>query len=181
MTVKAKRKGRARGGPVGNKKAVKLKDSAVRQEAYRQYCDHLSKGKSKLSWCFDHPSLKCTWEPLERYLKDEAEFDPFLKQKAVAEGLKYWEGVVEAAAEGTNKNVNVAALQMLMRNKYGWDKQEQSSSKEAVEEAMQKFATLSRFLLTKGKQPSELNIEPSADRTESGALLARQAVPSLDP
>lgn len=111
------------GAPLGNQNGVKLKDSEVRQLAYKQYCAHLAKGKSKKSWYFDHSEFRCTYETLERYLEDEVEFDPIHKRIAEAKGYGHWEGIVEESAIGKNKVANTASLQMLMRNKFGWDKE----------------------------------------------------------
>jgi hypothetical protein len=115
-------KSKSNAAPKGNKYGLKLKDPDIRQIAYDDYCAHLAKGKSKRSWCFEHKDLTCTWETMEKYLKDETEFDPIKKHVAHTKGFKRWEGVVEDAAEGINKDANTASLQMLMRNKYGWDK-----------------------------------------------------------
>jgi hypothetical protein len=109
--------------PPGNQYGLKLKDPDIRQQAYSQYCDHLAKGKSKRSWCFEHPELTCTWETMEKYLDNEAEFDPIHKKISETKGYAKWEGVVEDSAVGTNKDANTASLQMLMRNKFGWDKE----------------------------------------------------------
>jgi len=111
------------GAPVGNKNGTKLKDPDIRQLAYSQYCAHLAKGKSKRSWFFEHPEFRCTWETLEKYLDNEVEFDPLHKKIAETKGFAYWEEVVEDSAIGKNKDANTASLQMLMRNKYSWDKQ----------------------------------------------------------
>ncbi len=113
---------RKNGAPFENKNGVKLKDPEVRQLAYSQYCEHLSKGKSKKSWYFQHPELRCTWETMEKYLLNEVEFDPTHKQIALAKGYGFWESVVEDSAIGKNDKANTASLQMLMRNKFGWDR-----------------------------------------------------------
>jgi|SRR5665213_3208562 len=110
------------GAQKGNKNRVALKTADVRQMAYDQYCAHLAKGKSKKSWVFRHGEITCTWETMDKYLENEVEFPPIKKRMAEAEGLKRWEQVVEDTADGTNRRANVAALQMLMRNKFGWDK-----------------------------------------------------------
>lgn len=109
--------------PRGNKYGLKLKDRAIRQDAYKQYCAHLANGKSKKSWCFEHPKFSCTWETMEKYLCDEAEFDPLHKKIAESKGYKRWEQIVEDGATGENPDVNPACLQMVMRNKFGWDKE----------------------------------------------------------
>jgi len=123
------KKNRKVGAPIGNKNGLKLKDLEVRQIAYAQYCKHLAKGKSKKSWYFEHANLRCTWETLEKYLDNEIEFDPIHKRIAEAKGFGHWEEVVEDSATGKNKDANTASLQMLMRNKFDWDKQ---INKEAV-------------------------------------------------
>lgn len=112
------------GAPLGNKNRVALKDKEIRQLAYKSYCAHLALGKSKRSWCFEHTQYSCTWETFEKYLKDEVEFDPLQKRLAECKGYAHWEAVVEASAKGINKDANTASLQMLMRNKFGWDKQD---------------------------------------------------------
>jgi hypothetical protein len=116
------------GAPIGNKNGVKLKDPEVRQNAYKSYCEHLAKGKSKRSWCFEHPQLTCTWQTIEEYIKDEVEFNPIHIQTALSKGYAKWEQIVEDGAEGTNPDVNPACLQMVMRNKFGWDKQREGNN-----------------------------------------------------
>lgn len=109
----------------GNKHAVKLKTPELKKAAYDSYCAHLAKGKNKKSWYFEHPDLMLTWQTMEKYISEEPNvFNPLQKEMAWSKGYQHWEGVVEASAEGTNKEANTASLQMLMRNKYGWDKQE---------------------------------------------------------
>jgi hypothetical protein len=130
------------GAPIGNQNGLKLKDPEIRQFAYSQYCEHLAKGKSKKSWYFDHPQLRCTWETMEKYLVDEVEFDPIHKRIAEAKGFAYWEGVIEGSATGKNKHANTASLQMLMRNKYGWDKLKDKEPPIADAEQLKKFEML---------------------------------------
>jgi len=123
--------------PKGNQNGTKIKNPNLRQLAYDQYCDHLAKGKSKKSWHFEHPELTCCWKTMEKYIKDEIEFPPIKKEIAEAKGFYHWENVVEEAAIGTNEKANVAALQMLMRNKYGWDKpQERTEIDESKSEEL---------------------------------------------
>lgn len=106
----------------GNQNGLKLKDPKLRLQAYLQYCDHLAKGKSKRSWYFQHPDHRCTWETMESYIKkfsDELDLD--LKDIAMAKGFGVWEQIVEDSATGANPDANTASLQMIMRNKFGWD------------------------------------------------------------
>lgn len=113
------------GAPEGNQNGVKLKDPDVRQDAYRQFCAHIAKGKSKKSFVFKHPDLTCCWETVDKYIKeDPIEFPPIHTQVAKAEGYAIWEEVVEGAAKGINKDVNPACLQMKMRNQFEWDREE---------------------------------------------------------
>lgn len=114
--------------PKGNQYGLKLKDPDIRQQAYEQYCEHLAKGKSKKSWYFEHEQLTCTWETMEKYLEDEREFDPIHKKISESKGYARWEQVVEDSAVGANKDANTASLQMVMRNKFGWDKERPSNS-----------------------------------------------------
>lgn len=107
----------------GNKHGIKLKDPDIRQIAYQKYCEWLAMGKSKKSFTFRSPEYSCHWQTLESYIKDKNEFDPLQIELAKCEGCKRWEQVVEDSAEGKNKDANTASLQMLMRNKFDWDKQ----------------------------------------------------------
>ena len=106
----------------GNQNGVKLKDSDIRQAAYKAYCEHLAKGKSKRSFVFRHPEFSCHYLTLESYMKDKIEFDPLQMELAYHEGYARWEQVAEDSAEGLNKDANTASLQMIMRNKFDWDK-----------------------------------------------------------
>lgn len=112
------------GGQTGNINAKKLKTPELKIEAYRQYCEHLAKGKSKESWYFEHPDISLTWETMEKYIKEDVVFEPIKKKIAEAKGFSMWETVLEESAKGKNQKANTATLQMLMRNKYGWDKPE---------------------------------------------------------
>ena len=110
------------GAPFGNTNGTAVKDPELRQRVYQEYCEHLAKGKSKRSWRSHIPGVHCTWQTIERYLEDELEFDPIKKEIAEADGYSLWEDVVADSAIGRNKDANTASLQMLMRNKYGWDR-----------------------------------------------------------
>lgn len=112
------------GAPKGNKNATKLKTPELKVEAYQQYCAHLAKGKSKKSWYFEHPELELTAETMEKYISDNPiDFRPITREIAEIKGFAYWEEVVEQSARGENE-ANTASLQMLMRNKYKWDKED---------------------------------------------------------
>lgn len=113
----------------GNQFGLALKDPEMRQRAYKSYCDHLSLGKSRKSWCFIEGDHACTWETFETYLKNEDEFPPVKRNIAQIQGFKKWEAITEDSATGADrKKSNTASLQMVMRNKYGWDKDQQKTS-----------------------------------------------------
>jgi hypothetical protein len=117
--------GKRIGAPPGNKFGLAIKDPQTRQEAYKEYCEHLAKGKSKRSWRCHIPGVHCTWETMEKYIRNAEEFDPIHKQIAEIDGYCLWEDIVSDSARGTNKDANTASLQMVMRNKFGWDKKEE--------------------------------------------------------
>lgn len=113
------------GAPKGNQNAVKLKTSEIKLEAYRQYCTHIAAGYPLECWDFDHPDLSITWETMEKYIsEDPIVFPPIQKAKAKCKSYKGWFEVVAASAKGENEKANTATLQMIMRNKFKWDKEE---------------------------------------------------------
>ena len=112
----------------GNKHGLALKDPDVRQKAYKNFCDHIAKGKSIKSWWYEEDDVSCHWQTMLNYLKDTNEFDPIKKLIAESKGFAKWENLVEDSASGKNKDASTASLQMVMRNKYGWDKDESKSS-----------------------------------------------------
>lgn len=126
----------------GNKHAQKLKTPELKKAAFDQYCEHLAKGKSKRSWCFVHPDLTLTWETMEKYIANDPEFDPQKKKVAQIQGFYLWENIVEESAKGKQKDSNVPCLQMVMRNKFGWDKdtnQQKETSEPLVKRLAQKW------------------------------------------
>ena len=126
--------------PLGHETNKKLKTLELKKEAFRQYLEHLSKGKSKKSWYFEHPDLTLLWQTMETYIREEPEiFNPIQIEMAHAKGYQYWEQVAETSAEGKNQ-ANTASLQMVMRNKFGWDKQE-NINKDSKETLVEKFLT----------------------------------------
>lgn len=124
------------GAQPGNKSNEKLRSQDLRKEAYRQYMEHLAQGHSKRTWYFEHPELTLSWQSMEKYIKDYShEFSPVTHDIAMAKGEKIWEGICCDSAIGKNKKANTASLQMVMRNKFGWDKQQdETKNKEAPNE-----------------------------------------------
>jgi len=114
--------------PKGNTYGMAIKDPEIRQKAYLSFCDHLSKGKNIKSWWFEEGDIACTWATMLSYIKDEREFNPIKRLVAESQGYNKWENIAEQSADGTNKNANTASLQMVMRNKFGWDKEQRVHS-----------------------------------------------------
>lgn len=112
------------GAKLGNKHGVILKDADIRQLAYKSYCEHLAKGKSRHSWTFEHGEYRCCYKTFEKYLDNTTEFPPEYRDHSFAKGYGEWESITEDSAKGVNTKANTASLQMVMRNKFGWDKQE---------------------------------------------------------
>lgn len=114
--------------PKGNKFGTKLKDPAIRQRAYREYCDHIADGKSKKAWHFRHKDLTCTWQTMEKYIKENPnEFNPIHKEIAESMSLDKWETRGLNMMLGKIKKCQPAIYQMFMRNKFGWDKEEKET------------------------------------------------------
>lgn len=112
--------------PFGNQYNLKLHTPELKKIAYDSYCKHLSEGRGKKSWRLrEVPGTSLTWETMEKYLKNEHDFDPLQKQEAMSDGLYVWESLIRDSAFGVNKDANTATIQMTMRNMYGWDKKEE--------------------------------------------------------
>lgn len=113
------------GAPKGNKNGLKLKMPEVRQMAYEQYCAHLAKGKSQESFYFEHPEFTVTYKTMNRYIKENPiEFPAIKKEVAEIKSFAHWEDIIEQMVHG-NKKAETALVQMMMRNKFGWDKESQ--------------------------------------------------------
>jgi hypothetical protein len=110
----------------GNQYNLALKTPEIRQKAYKLFCEHLANGYSVKSWWYeDNEGNACTWETMISYLqKFPDEFSPIQKKIAETKGYMFWENTVKDSATGKNKDASTASLQMVMRNKYGWDKDE---------------------------------------------------------
>lgn len=119
-------------GNCGNQYRLALDCPEVRQDAYNDFCDHLAKGKAIKSWYYDKNGYKCVWATMLSYIdKNPNEFDPIQKLVAEAQGYQLWEGITEGSAKGDNTKANTASLQMVMRNKFGWDKKVEEDKKDS--------------------------------------------------
>lgn len=112
-------------GSIGNQNAKKLLNKEIKEKVYKSYCDWIAKGKRLDTWRYKDENITLVYKTLKKYLKDEMEFPPIHKDYAFAEGYAYWEEICDKGAINET-NVNTAALQMIMRNKYGWDKKQES-------------------------------------------------------
>lgn len=118
----------------GNQYAKKLVTPELRREAYEQYCQHVSEGYSRKSFTFHKGDFKVTWETIDKYMQESPEeFPPIHMQFAKAQGYKHWEKVVSESAIGKNLKANTASLQMIMRNKFDWDKETKSQNTNEAE------------------------------------------------
>lgn len=109
----------------GNTYAKKLISDELKRQVFDSYLSHLAKGKSKKSWWFDNGQVTITWQCMETYIKNEPGiFDSLQIDRAKSNGYQIWEQVVEDSAKGLNRDANTASLQMLMRNKFNWDKED---------------------------------------------------------
>lgn len=143
-------------GDGGNKYALKLRTPEEKQAAYKSYCDHIAAGYAKKSWDYVTSEGKSlTWETMEKYLLDEREFDPYQKKRAEAQSLKKWETVLHSCADGTNEKANVAALQIIMRNKFGWDKKNSNEDSDQVRKSMSHFEKIYQFIAEKRSNPAD--------------------------
>ena len=116
--------------PKGNQRARKLTTPELKKAAYDQYCAHIAKGKPKEAWYFEHPDMTIIWETMEQYIKDfPADFPSINKKMAESQSYGKWFDKGEEMMTSQEK-CQPAIYQMIMRNKFGWDK-ESSADKEA--------------------------------------------------
>ena len=154
-----------------NKYALKLNTPELRQEAFKQYCAHIAAGWQKKSWFFDHPTITCSWATIEKTILDYAEeFD--LEQMVIADGrsMKHWESILYDAAKGVNKDANTAALQMIFRNKFGWDKHngrdEDTRSTVAIQHNQQQILMQMNEMQESAKAPIIIEVQETPSDSE---------------
>jgi len=113
------------GAPEGNTNGTKLKDPATRQQAYKQYCDHIASGYPKQAFFFKHPTDSVSWATLERYIEENPiEFDSSKMEEAQSERFKLWLDKGNCLVNGKYKGGSPVVWQVIMRNifkKDGWD------------------------------------------------------------
>jgi len=107
--------------PEGNTYSTKLKDKETKLKVYKSYCEHIASGKTQKSWKYMDGYLCVSWMTMERYIKEDPDLDPIHKELARSDGLLKWEEICEKSSIN-EIDANTASLQMIMRNKFGWDK-----------------------------------------------------------
>lgn len=117
-------------GLLRNQNALKLKTDEARQMAYQAYCEWIASGRGRQGFVFEYKKDDSeefdyiTWQTMENYLKDKRfNLDPVHKE--VAENLAYqtWENIGCNMMNGLVEKCQPAIYQMMMRNKFGWDKE----------------------------------------------------------
>jgi len=117
----------------GNKHAEALPTTELRLKAFDSFCEHLAQGYHRTSWCYDDGKYMCCYKTLMTYVKSDPTVFPIVKQSSsLAKGQKLWEKVLSDSATGENPKANTASLQMIMRNKYGWDKKEEEREVDSI-------------------------------------------------
>lgn len=96
-----------------------IKDPTERQIAYQSYCDHLSQGKTRMSWSYYNKETGSHWtyRTLEKWVKESDEFEPSAKEASIAKGLGVWEQRLIDSASGDNPRGNIAAIQIALRHR----------------------------------------------------------------
>ena len=114
--------------PEGNTFAKKLSTLELKEEAYKQYLQHLEEGWPKEAWCFEHPDMTLTWQTMETYIKAEPDvFKSFLMSKAMSKRYKYWLKEGKTLMTGGYQHGSPVVWQTMMRNmfkEYKWDAKE---------------------------------------------------------
>jgi len=134
----------------GNLNHSKNWSSDLRRKAFFSYMDHIADGYCLDSWHYsDDKGNFLSYKAMQTWMKDNPEeFPPEYLQQAKSIAKRDWETEVYDSAKGRNKDANTASLQMVMRNKFGWDKQEEGK-KEVNPEVMQKFTDVMDLLSKK--------------------------------
>lgn len=118
---------------VGNTNKIKIKDDEVLQAAYDAYCGYIASGRGQRGFVFDYETEEgkkgfVTWQTLENYLKDPRfDLDPSKKTRAENVAYQAWENSGIDMMQGKFEKCQPAIYQMMMRNKFGWDKESKVS------------------------------------------------------
>lgn len=158
MTEKRNKKGQYKKGSIqsplvkeaikkaqkGNQSAKKLTTDEIKKDAYQQYCDWLRGGNPKRGWVFKHPEMTMISKTMDKYIRENpSDFPAINIESAKAEGYMVWLNDGKKMMTGVIEKCQPAIYQMMMRNIWGWDK-EDVESKETHEPLVEKIANMWR-------------------------------------
>jgi hypothetical protein len=114
----------------GNDNKLKLKKEVQQQIAYEAYCNWIASGKGRQGFVFEcedeetNKIVTITWQTIENYIASKRfDLDPIHKEKAENFSYQVWENVGVEMMQGKVDKCQPAIYQMMMRNKFGWDKE----------------------------------------------------------
>lgn len=152
----------------GNKNGTKLKDAEIRQEAYRQFCDHLAEGYPKEAFFFDHPTHSVCWRTMDRYIEENpTEFQAILKEKAMAARYKHWFSEGKSLMKGGYQYGSPLVWQIIMRNMFkdvGWDQESVVKQPGASQASVITVAKLKEMNV---RNPDERKADPELSESNS--------------
>lgn len=155
------------GAPFGNNFGTILKDAKARQDAYEDFCRHLSEGFPIKAWSYRKEPFRCSWATMLRYIKENpTEFDSFLKEEAQASSYKRWFTKGIKLSDGEVKgNPSPQTWATIMRNMFDWDKEEKPGAQSASETTKVILADMDNLdvSIPKPEASSEL---PAGDRED---------------
>jgi|WetSurMetagenome_2_1015567.scaffolds.fasta_scaffold303570_3 hypothetical protein len=118
----------------GNTNRLKIKTEDLQQVAYAAYCNWLAMGRDKKGYVFDYEDENgvvgsVTYLTIENYVKSQRfKLDPSQQDRAEALSYQCWEAVGIQMMKGEMEKCQPAIYQMMMRNKFGWDKDTKTSN-----------------------------------------------------
>lgn len=105
---------------MGNSNSVKLKDYALRQEAYEDYCENIALGYSVDCFYFQKDGLSVSYKTMQKYIRDNPiEFPPEKLSSAKAKAKAFFEALLIGIATGRIEG-NMRAVELIMKFKFGW-------------------------------------------------------------
>ena|SRR5215469_8368200 len=116
-------------GLVGNTNNLKLKTEDVQKAAYMAYCQWIAAGRGKQGFVFDFETEDgqkgfVTYQTVEKCLKDQRfDLDPSHMERAQNFSYQVWENTGIEMMQGKVDKCQPAIYQMMMRNKFSWDKE----------------------------------------------------------
>lgn len=116
---------------IGNQNGIKIKDPDARQDAYRDYCQHIADGYPKDAWFYKKNGHSLCYKTMEKYIADHpTEFLPILMEEAEAKRFKKWFDEGWSLIKGKYRGGSPVVWQTIMRNIFrskGWDVQTQEN------------------------------------------------------